>query len=229
MARLIITGGFGKPFRYEVEEGETVVGRETDTDLVLPNNSVSRKHAKLIRQGDSVSVEDLGSRNGVLVNGKRVEKAQLTDGDVLSIGRFQLTRVAASESLYEGRYIEYLDEYSPAATSSRNQTINQDELERTGSTPPLGPARIEVAGSPERFWRLSAEPVTFGGDALVEVGGMFAGGVVADVVLDGDAALLVKRKFLASVKFSGKSVKSVSLRSGEAFEVGDTTFVFRNT
>jgi pSer/pThr/pTyr-binding forkhead associated (FHA) protein len=109
MARLIITGGFGKPFRYEVEEGETVVGRETDVDLVLPNNSVSRKHAKLIRDGDELRVQDLGSRNGVQVNGERVESAILTAGDVLAIGRFQLTRVSPSESLFEGRYIEYLD------------------------------------------------------------------------------------------------------------------------
>jgi len=227
MARLIITGGFGKPFRYDVEEGETVVGRETDVDLVLPNNSVSRKHVKLVRQGDVLEVEDLGSRNGVQVNGKRVEHAQLKDGDVLSIGRFQLTRIAASESLYEGRYIEYLDEYSPAATSSRNQTITHDELEKTGSTAPLGPARIEVAGSPERFWRLSDQPITFGGDGLVEVGGMFTGGVAADIVLDGDGALLSKRKMLASVKFSGKSIKSVTLQADEAFQVGDTLFVFR--
>ncbi len=227
MARLIITGGFGKPFRYEVAEGETVVGRETDVDLVLPNNSVSRKHAKLIREGDVLRVEDLGSRNGVQVNGKRTESATLGAGDVLAIGRFQLTRVTSSESLFEGRYIEYLDEYSPAATSSRNQTITQDELEKTGSTPPLGPARIEVAGSPERFWRLSTEPVTFGGDGLVEVGGMFSGGVVADIVLDGEGALLTKRKVLASVKFDGKSVKSVLVRPGEGFQVGDAQFIFK--
>ena len=228
MARLIITGGFGKPFRYEVAEGETVVGRETDVDLVLPNNSVSRKHAKLVRKGDALTVEDLGSRNGVQVNGKRVPNSSLRDGDVLSIGRFQLTRVAASESLYEGRYIEYLDVYSPAATSSRNQTITQDELEKTGSTTPLGPARIEVEGAPQRFWRLNnAEPVTLGGDGLVEVGGMFTGGVVADIILQGEGAMLTKRKLLASVKFEGKSVKSVLVRPGEAFSVGDTTFVFR--
>ena len=209
MARLIITGGFGKPFRYDVEEGETVVGRETDVELVLPNNSVSRKHATLIRQGENLEVVDLGSRNGVQVNGKRVKKSALNDGDVLSIGRFQLTRVAASESLFEGRYIEYLDEYSPAATSSRNKTITQDEVEKTGSTPPLGPSRIEVEGAPERFWRLSDQPVTFGGDGLVEVGGMFTGGVIADIVVDNEGALLTKRKMLASVKFGGKSVKSV--------------------
>ena len=228
MARLIITGGFGKPFRYDVEEGETVVGRETDTDLVLPNNSVSRKHAKLVRKGDALTVEDLGSRNGVQVNGKRVPSSPLRDGDVLSIGRFQLTRVAASESLYEGRYIEYLDVYSPAATSSRNQTITQDELEKTGSTTPLGPARIEVEGAPQRFWRLNnSEPVTLGGDALVAVGGMFTGGVVAEIILQGEGAMLTKCKMMASVKFEGKSVKSVLVRPGESFTVGDTTFVFR--
>jgi hypothetical protein len=227
MARLIITGGFGKPFRYEVEEGETVVGRETDVDLVLPNNSVSRKHAKLIREGDELRVQDLGSRNGVQVNGNRVESAILTAGDVLAIGRFQLTRVSPSEPLFEGRYIVYLDEYSPAATSSRNKTITQDELEKTGSTPPLGPARIEVQGSPERFWRLSTDPVTFGGDGLVDVGGLFSGGVVADILLDGPGALLTKRKMLASVKFDGKSVKSVLVKPGETFQVGDATFIFK--
>jgi hypothetical protein len=62
---------------------------------------------------------------------------------------------------------------------------------------------------------------------LVDVGGLFSGGVVADILLDGPGALLTKRKMLASVKFDGKSVKSVLVRPGETFQVGDATFIFK--
>ena len=146
---------------------------------------------------------------------------------MVTIGRFQFTRIAASETLYEGRYIEYLDAYSPAATSSRNKTITHDEGEKTGSTAPFGVPRLELAEDSERFWRLSSDAITIGGDGLIEVGGMFSGGIVADIVLQADGALLTKRKAFASVKFNGKSVKSVSVRPDESFQVGDTTFVFK--
>ncbi len=62
-------------------------GRGTENDIVLDDTQVSRNHARLIRQGDEVIIEDLGSTNGTLVNGKPVMGQQvLQPADIISIG-----------------------------------------------------------------------------------------------------------------------------------------------
>ena len=80
----------------EVPEGQFAIGRSSDCQLSLDDPLVSRRHAVLVVRGDTVEVEDLGSRNGVLVNGVRVEKpTRLVDGDVLTVGQQQLTIAGA--------------------------------------------------------------------------------------------------------------------------------------
>jgi hypothetical protein len=62
-------------------------GRDSDNDIVLDDTQVSRNHARLIRQGDEVIMEDLGSTNGTLVNGKPiVGQHVLQPADIISIG-----------------------------------------------------------------------------------------------------------------------------------------------
>ena len=72
-----------------------VIGRGNDADLRVNDPGVSRRHAEFRvtedASGPRVSVHDLGSTNGVLVNGKRVEDATLTDGAVIRIGNTTLT------------------------------------------------------------------------------------------------------------------------------------------
>ena len=58
--------------------------------------TVSRKHAVLSRRNNSFSIEDEGSLNGTFVNRKRVESAQLSDGDELQIGKYRLVFVNRS-------------------------------------------------------------------------------------------------------------------------------------
>lgn len=65
---------------------EIVVGRSADSDVQLEGDKVSRKHAAIRREGASCTVRDLGSRNGVYVNGARVEKAELEIGSLIRIG-----------------------------------------------------------------------------------------------------------------------------------------------
>jgi len=80
----------------ELNEGQFVVGRHASCQLSLDDPLVSRRHAILEVSRDRVSVEDLESRNGVLVNGVRVRgKVVVNAGDVLLIGSQELTLHAA--------------------------------------------------------------------------------------------------------------------------------------
>ncbi|CAA9537159.1 MAG: FHA domain containing protein [uncultured Solirubrobacteraceae bacterium] len=72
-------------------EGTTRIGRSPTADICLEDASVSRRHAIVLREGDSVRVLDDRSLNGVFVNGERVTAKVLEDGDVLALGRNELT------------------------------------------------------------------------------------------------------------------------------------------
>jgi len=67
------------------------MGRASDNSVVLKDFSVSRHHARLEQRGDVWWVVDLGSTNGVKVNGRYVTEAALNDGDQLQVGNFQLS------------------------------------------------------------------------------------------------------------------------------------------
>jgi hypothetical protein len=64
----------------------TVIGRREDCDLRIPLGDISRKHARLVRDGDTLRLEDLGSSNGTYLNGQRVQEAALNPGDTVQIG-----------------------------------------------------------------------------------------------------------------------------------------------
>ncbi len=72
---------------------EIIIGRSSDLDMVLVEDMVSRRHAKICLSSDTrLEVIDGGSVNGTYVNGERIEAALLEDGDQIRFGsiRFQL-------------------------------------------------------------------------------------------------------------------------------------------
>ena len=73
--------------RVPLRVGETIAGRDEGCGVLLDEPSVSRRHARFIVDGDSVSVEDLQSTNGTLVNGrKKAGAVPLQAGDTIKIG-----------------------------------------------------------------------------------------------------------------------------------------------
>lgn len=73
---------------------EIIVGRSSDVDMVLIEDMVSRRHARLECM-DDISIEDLGSTNGTFVNGERIKRAKLQEGDRVLIGTSILKVVLA--------------------------------------------------------------------------------------------------------------------------------------
>lgn len=71
-------------------DGTTSIGRGRSNDVVLHDSSVSREHAEIVPRDDGYVVRDLGSTNGVLVNGAKVREAPLQAGDTLLLGTIEL-------------------------------------------------------------------------------------------------------------------------------------------
>jgi hypothetical protein len=74
----------GQPFR--ISQKVTTMGRSRDCDIVVPDANVSRVHAEVRHEGLEYVLVDLGSTNGVEVNGRRVLRHSLRDGDRVSLG-----------------------------------------------------------------------------------------------------------------------------------------------
>ena len=76
---------------------EIVVGRASDLDMVLVEDMVSRKHARIVAGGGEIHIQDLGSTNGTFVNGEKVKTAKLKEGDRILIGTSIIRLVVASD------------------------------------------------------------------------------------------------------------------------------------
>ena len=76
--------------RFYLDRPTLTIGRDPDSDIFLNDITVSRRHAVLTMEGGDVVVCDVGSLNGVYVNGSTVDRAVLRDGDQLQVGRFQM-------------------------------------------------------------------------------------------------------------------------------------------
>lgn len=87
---LVATDGPHQGVHWSLRPGRNEAGRNTDATLFLDDITVSRHHAVFLVEEGRLRVEDLGSTNGTYVNGKRAERADLTPGDEVIIGRFHL-------------------------------------------------------------------------------------------------------------------------------------------
>ncbi len=89
MGELIIKLDDSEVKRYSLKDSPVVVGRSSESDLVLADSKISRRHAKFKKQGESWSVEDMGSRNGVYVNNDLIlDDVLLSHDDVIKLGNF---------------------------------------------------------------------------------------------------------------------------------------------
>jgi pSer/pThr/pTyr-binding forkhead associated (FHA) protein len=85
-AVLVMFRADGERRSFSITRDMTVIGRREDCDLRIPLGDVSRKHCRLVQDGDGIRIEDLGSSNGTYVNGQRVQEAMVTPGDSIQVG-----------------------------------------------------------------------------------------------------------------------------------------------
>ena len=77
--------------RRELDKRRVLIGRSRECDVQLQDANVSRRHAEIRQEGATFWVVDLDSTNGIEVNGRRLKRAKLEDGDKLVMGSTELT------------------------------------------------------------------------------------------------------------------------------------------
>ena len=76
--------------KHEVTQPSVVIGRSREADIRVADVNVSRRHAELRQEGATYWIVDLGSTNGLEVNGKRADRARVRDGDRITIGSTEI-------------------------------------------------------------------------------------------------------------------------------------------
>ncbi len=95
---------------YSLDQSEVLIGRDNDAYVHIDDPSVSRRHARVVRRGVQLFLEDLGSTNGTFAAGRRVALTELSSGDRIQIGPKYTLRFAVTDEeeerlqrqLYEG-------------------------------------------------------------------------------------------------------------------------------
>jgi diguanylate cyclase (GGDEF)-like protein len=111
-----------RPLTQEV----TLIGRSTEADLWLGDDGVSRKHARLVKTGDSYTLEDLKSANGTFVQGERITERKLADGDQIQLGPTAIFRYSITDD-DQRALLEQL--YSTSVTDALTGARNREYLD----------------------------------------------------------------------------------------------------
>jgi hypothetical protein len=113
----------GGEFPVAVDK-QILIGRSSDLDMVLVEDMVSRKHARIAMQTDQIWIEDLGSTNGTFVNGETIKRARLKEGDRVLIGT-SILKLIAGDAPRDGMDAKReLENVAQARRTSQQRTMS---------------------------------------------------------------------------------------------------------
>jgi pSer/pThr/pTyr-binding forkhead associated (FHA) protein len=131
---------------FSLHKDLTVVGRREDCDLRIPLGEISRKHCRLIKDGEALRVEDLGSSNGTFHNGQRIQEAVIQAGDTVQVGSIafvvQIDGVPADDAMQPVMA-------HPAAPEEVGEAVNQ------GSDAPATIVHTPGNGADDEFYPMA--------------------------------------------------------------------------
>ena len=96
-AILVVRGGEDEGEHFELADTVTTIGRHADSTIVLDDITVSRRHSEIHHSAGRYVVRDAGSLNGTYVNQRRIDLAELAQGDEVQVGKYRLVFLERAE------------------------------------------------------------------------------------------------------------------------------------
>jgi pSer/pThr/pTyr-binding forkhead associated (FHA) protein len=196
--------------QFAFDHGSYVIGRLDECDIVLPSSSVSRKHARIFIENDRCYIEDLGSANGVIVDGQRViQRRDLGTASQIRIGDFYM-------------YVEF----KGTGQHSRQSVLNT--LFITDSSDHHKLVRINDAFAGEEF-SLSEIENTIGrtDENFILLSDPSISRRHAKIIRAADSYTVIDQNSSNGTRLNGKALNAArSLKAGDIVEFGDIEFVF---
>jgi pSer/pThr/pTyr-binding forkhead associated (FHA) protein len=210
--------------QWIVDKPVLKIGRTADNDIVVDNLAVSRNHAIIEEDKGTYHVKDCDSLNGTALNGKRVGRAALKDGDEITIGKHKL--VFQKQSGRETSLYPDMDEFDQTVimTPDRLAVLNAN-ADSPGDTT----ARIvETSGGEDRAFELTDVGLTLGKEEYddVKISGFLVARHHAEISRDSGYYVIKHINGFRKVTVEGQAVKKRILRDNDSIKIGGNEFVF---
>ena len=212
-----------------------IIGRDEKCDLVLPDPSISRQHARIQVEGEVLYTEDLGSQNGIVVDGtkgKNGQQLRIKSKSEIQLGKFSLVLLteAISDQFYRGKSIVYLPEYDATTLMTATDPETVKLSNRAANTALREQNLINKACIVETSGKQTfpeTNTVSFGTAATIKARGMFVGKVAAELTWNGKAHVLKKTAgMLCSVKVNEQAITEQVLTVGCTISIGKDTYKY---
>lgn len=209
---LVVMLGDRVVFRHRLDKAETIVGRGLEADLALDNLSVSRRHAVIRIQADHLVIDDLGSENGLLLGGVRVDQAMLKPGERIGVGKYTLA------------YALHTSDDEAALKPRRRAPVAADIR-----TVALGGQRAVVEHNGQRHKVAGAVfTIGSGADAHLRIRGFFVAPVHAVLHLADNGDYRVEHAAgMRSLLKNGAAIREAALADGDELVIAGERMRFR--
>lgn len=194
------------------------IGRKPDNDLPIEDHTVSSRHATIVRVQSVYFIEDLQSTNGTSVNGRQIERAQLHDADVITIGKHRLIfqdSPASSTAI-------------AAASADLDQTIAISNKQMTGAA--MAAKILVTAGKTDRLeYQLTKGANLIGSQegAAIRLCGWFAPKTAALIAVRAGMWSVSPSQGTKRLMVNGTSVPvQQQLKDGDVIEVAGVSMTF---
>ena len=217
---------------FSLSGGELTIGRTPGNDIVIDNVGVSRRHAVIRTQGGKAFLEDLGSANGTFVQGKKIERYDLQDGDEIAIVKhrlvYRIPKDAEAPSRVEpmpdpGQRTMYIDTTTIAQAMGSRPAPRSEASAATTLRPRL------LLPDLKKF-PLEDDEVTLGSGSgcQIRLSGMFVGRVHAKIVRTKEGQLKLQHLGgLAGTRVNGEKISEHILKHGDEIEIAKQKLLFR--
>jgi len=232
--------------RWEMDRPRLRVGRTPDNDIVIDNLAVSRLHALIEEEKGEYFVRDCDSLNGTEVNGERIKRRRLEDGDEVTIAKHSIMfRIPSGHAVVEtdeahagfdqtmifSRAALASGAMGPSAAADRTPADAgrpRADVNATVLVAARRPRLVSRDASGERVIELDEKGLSIGSDenADIRIEGMFVASRHARIVMDGGRIVLKKLGGLRPVRVGGKSVHEIELKDNDEIQIGNESFVF---
>lgn len=217
-----------------LDKEETTIGRKPENTIHIDNLAVSGRHARVLRIGNKVILEDLGSTNGTFVNDKQITKHILQHGDSIVVGKHLLTFVSLEENPAAAAHEpdeDDMDKTMVITPQARSAMISKNGAPSPiGSTMPL--AGLQIIGGPlaGKKMELTASLTSLGKgeNCRIRVKGFTVGKQAAVITRRPTGYHIAYLEGLAKPKVNSKTIGNQphTLKDGDIIELGDTKIEF---
>jgi len=205
-----------------ITQPEFTIGRRPDNDLVIDHAAVSGHHARIVQVQSVFFLEDVGSTNGTFVNNRRIDRRQLQDTDVVTIGKHRLI------------FRDEVNNGSPSGQpkfSDLNGTMvmTGQKLRESRTEQKVGVVQIISGRTDRKEYKLTKRLIIIGSQAqaTIKLTGYFVPKIAAMIGRRGEGYFISTSEEVKTIHVNNKAVKGqADLKDGDLLELKGVKMYF---